>query len=46
MVSTYQAVSGAGLAGVEELAEQIAAAGDRAPELTYDGGAVEFPPRA
>ena len=31
------------LAGVEELAGQIAAPGDRAPELTYDGGAVEFP---
>ena len=43
VVSTYQAVSGAGLAGVEELAGQIAAPGDRAPELTYDGGAVEFP---
>ena len=37
VVSTYQAVSGAGLAGVEELAGQIAAPGDRAPQLTYDG---------
>jgi aspartate-semialdehyde dehydrogenase len=43
VVSTYQAVSGAGLAGVDELAGQIAAPGDRAPQLTYDGGAVEFP---
>jgi aspartate-semialdehyde dehydrogenase len=43
VVSTYQAVSGAGLAGVEELAGQIVAPGDRAPQLTYDGGAVEFP---
>ena len=43
VVSTYQAVSGAGLAGVEERAGQIAAPGDRAPELTYDGGAVDFP---
>jgi aspartate-semialdehyde dehydrogenase len=43
VVSTYQAVSGAGLAGVEELAGQIAAPGDRASQLTYDGSAVEFP---
>jgi aspartate-semialdehyde dehydrogenase len=43
VVSTYQAVSGAGLAGVEELAGQLAAAGDRAAELTHDGGAVQLP---
>jgi aspartate-semialdehyde dehydrogenase len=43
VVSTYQAVSGAGLAGVEELAGQVAAAGDKGPELTYDGSAVAFP---
>ncbi len=43
VVSTYQAVSGAGLAGVEELAGQIAAPGDKASELTYDGASVEFP---
>lgn len=43
VVSTYQAVSGAGLAGVEELATQIAAAADRTTELTYDGTAIEFP---
>lgn len=43
VVSTYQAVSGAGLAGVEELAGQIAAPGDKASELTYDGSAVAFP---
>ena len=43
VVSTYQAVSGAGLAGVEELAHQIAAPGDKASELTYDGAAVQFP---
>jgi len=42
-VASYQAVSGAGLAGVTELAEQVAKVGDRAPELTFDGGAVEFP---
>src|ERR1019366_3814724 len=44
VVSTYQAVSGAGLAGVAELAEQLAKSVDRAAELTFDGGAVEFPP--
>lgn len=43
VVSTYQAVSGAGLAGVDELAGQVAAAGDKGPELTYDGSAVSFP---
>jgi aspartate-semialdehyde dehydrogenase len=43
VASTYQAVSGSGLAGVEELAEQLAAAGDKARELAYDGSAVAFP---
>lgn len=43
-VASYQAVSGAGLAGVTELAEQVAKVGDRAAELTFDGEAVEFPP--
>jgi len=43
VISTYQAVSGAGLSGVEELAGQIAVPGDRAAELTYDGAAVDFP---
>jgi aspartate-semialdehyde dehydrogenase len=38
-VATYQAVSGAGLAGVEELGAQIAATGDPAV-LTYDGAAI------
>ncbi|HYI60171.1 MAG TPA: aspartate-semialdehyde dehydrogenase [Acidimicrobiales bacterium] len=46
VVSTYQAVSGGGLAGVEELAAQVAAAGDKAPELTHDGAAVTFPEAA
>ena len=44
VVSTYQAVSGAGGAGVDELAEQVTAAGDKAAELTFDGAAVSFPP--
>jgi aspartate-semialdehyde dehydrogenase len=43
IASTYQAVSGTGVAGVEELASQIAVAGDKARELAYDGEAVAFP---
>jgi aspartate-semialdehyde dehydrogenase len=43
IVSSYQAVSGSGVAGVEELATQVAAAGDKARELAYDGEAVAFP---
>ncbi len=43
VVSTYQAVSGAGLAGVDELREQVGKAGDAAPALTHDGRAVDFP---
>lgn len=43
IASTYQAVSGSGVAGVQELATQIAAAGDKATELAYDGEAVAFP---
>jgi aspartate-semialdehyde dehydrogenase len=43
VVSTYQAVSGSGLAGVDELAGQLEASGDKARELAYDGSAVAFP---
>ncbi|MCB1270917.1 MAG: aspartate-semialdehyde dehydrogenase [Microthrixaceae bacterium] len=43
-VATYQATSGAGLSGVEELAGQVAAAGEAATALTHDGSAVDFPP--
>ena len=43
VVTTFQAVSGSGLAGVEELAGQIAAVGDAGPKLTHDGAAVDFP---
>jgi aspartate-semialdehyde dehydrogenase len=43
VVSTYQAVSGAGLKGVSELEEQVRKVGDGAPRFTYDGGALEFP---
>jgi len=42
-ISTYQAVSGAGLAGVDELVSQVAAVIDGAAGLTHDGRAVEFP---
>ena len=42
-VASYQAVSGAGLAGVAELSEQIQKVGDRAAELTFDGRAADFP---
>jgi aspartate-semialdehyde dehydrogenase len=46
VVSTYQAVSGAGLAGVDELDGQVrkvADAVDFAVALTHDGSAVSFP---
>jgi aspartate-semialdehyde dehydrogenase len=43
IASTYQAVSGSGVAGVEELSSQVAAAGEKARELAYDGTAVAFP---
>jgi aspartate-semialdehyde dehydrogenase len=43
IVSTYQAVSGSGVAGVDELASQVEAAGEKARELAYDGSAVAFP---
>ena len=42
VVSTYQAVSGAGLSGVEELDAQVRKVGDKAPALTYDGRAADF----
>ena len=43
VATTYQAVSGAGLAGVAELDEQVQKVADRATELAHDGSAVEFP---
>jgi len=43
IVSTYQAVSGKGRDGVEELDEQIRKIGDRATELAFDGRAVDIP---
>jgi aspartate-semialdehyde dehydrogenase len=44
VVSTYQAVSGAGLAGVAELELQLLKTADGAAALTFDGSAVEAPP--
>ncbi len=44
VVSSYQAVSGSGLAGVEELASQVRAVVDQDLEmLTHNGAAVTFP---
>ncbi|MBX3314277.1 MAG: aspartate-semialdehyde dehydrogenase [Actinobacteria bacterium] len=43
VVSTYQAVSGGGLAGVAELDEQVRKVADGASALTFDGRAVDFP---
>jgi aspartate-semialdehyde dehydrogenase len=43
VVSSYQAVSGTGLAGVEELATQARAVIDDAEQLVHDGRALQFP---
>ncbi|OBK85943.1 aspartate-semialdehyde dehydrogenase [Mycolicibacter heraklionensis] len=43
IVSTYQAVSGSGLAGVQELATQVRAVVDGAEQLVHNGSAVDFP---
>jgi aspartate-semialdehyde dehydrogenase len=43
VVSTYQAVSGAGGAGVDELDAQLRAAGGSARDLAFRGDAVTFP---
>jgi aspartate-semialdehyde dehydrogenase len=43
IVSTYQAVSGSGLAGVDELDKQMRQVVDRGAELTHDGRAIDFP---
>jgi len=43
VVSTYQAVSGGGLAGTAELDEQIRKVGEAAPALALSGKAVDFP---
>jgi aspartate-semialdehyde dehydrogenase len=43
VVSTYQAVSGTGLAGVEELDKQIHQVAGRSADLTHNAAAVDFP---
>ena len=43
VASTYQAVSGSGLAGVDELDKQVRQVVGRATELVHDGSAVPFP---
>lgn len=42
VASTYQAVSGAGRAGVTELTGQVAKAGAEASQLAFDGQAVDL----
>jgi aspartate-semialdehyde dehydrogenase len=44
VISTYQAVSGAGSSGVQELEDQLAKTVEGAAGLTFDGAAVDFPP--
>lgn len=43
VVSTFQAVSGSGLKGVDELDRQVTAVAQDAPSLTHDGQGVVFP---
>ena len=43
IASTYQAVSGGGLAGVDELDKQARQVADQAREFTHDGDAVTMP---
>jgi aspartate-semialdehyde dehydrogenase len=43
IASTYQAVSGSGLAGVDELDKQVRQVVGEGPALVHDGSAVAFP---
>ncbi|MFF5502245.1 aspartate-semialdehyde dehydrogenase [Streptomyces roseolus] len=43
IATTYQAVSGSGVAGVAELRTQACAVAENADRLAFDGEAVEFP---
>ncbi len=43
IVSSYQAVSGTGLAGVEELATQARAVISHVEQLVHDGSALDYP---
>jgi aspartate-semialdehyde dehydrogenase len=42
--ATYQAVSGAGLAGTAELETQVRAVADKSAALAFDGDALAYPP--
>jgi len=44
VVSTYQAVSGGGVAGVQELENQVHRAGADSAKLARDGASIDFPP--
>jgi aspartate-semialdehyde dehydrogenase len=46
VASTYQAVSGSGVAGVRELHGQALAVVEKADQLAYDGQALAYPDRA
>jgi len=46
IVSTYQAVSGGGLAGIADLEEQIQKVGPESAALAHHGDALDFPPPA
>jgi aspartate-semialdehyde dehydrogenase len=43
IASTYQAVSGSGLAGVQELFGQVQAVAGGSEQLVHDGSALDFP---
>ncbi|MCV7239025.1 aspartate-semialdehyde dehydrogenase [Mycolicibacterium celeriflavum] len=43
IASTYQAVSGSGIAGVDELFSQVSAVAANSRDLVADGGALDFP---
>jgi aspartate-semialdehyde dehydrogenase len=46
IISTYQAVSGGGLAGIADLEEQVQKVGPDSAALAHRGDAVTFPPPA
>jgi aspartate-semialdehyde dehydrogenase len=43
VISTYQAVSGTGPSGVDDLDKQVTEVASRARELVHDGNAIAFP---
>jgi len=45
VISTYQAVSGTGPSGVDDLDKQVTEVASRARELVHDGEAIAFPDR-